>query len=102
MAGVISRLHQLTSGLGEQTAQSGENAWLHQLRISAPQRTGMCRPAAIVDRLLQLRVLCLGFLEDGDVGVGVFPEHEEVLVCRLRLGGVACHRVRPPDLKMCQ
>jgi len=25
----------------------------------------------------QLRVLLLGFLEDGDVGVGVFPEGEE-------------------------
>ena len=25
-------------------------------------------------RLLQLRVLRLGFLQDGDVGVGVFPE----------------------------
>jgi len=27
-------------------------------------------------RLLQLRVLRLGFLQDGDVGVGVFPEGE--------------------------
>jgi hypothetical protein len=24
--------------------------------------------------LLQLRVLCLGLLQDGDVGVGVFPD----------------------------
>ena len=31
-------------------------------------------------RLLQLRVLRLGFFQDGDVGVGVFPEGEEVLV----------------------
>jgi hypothetical protein len=30
--------------------------------------------------LLQLRILRLGFLEDGDVGVGVFPKAEEVLV----------------------
>jgi hypothetical protein len=27
-------------------------------------------------RLLQLRVLDLGFFQDGDVGVGVFPEDE--------------------------
>jgi hypothetical protein len=27
---------------------------------------------------LQLRVLRLGFLQDGDVGIGVFPETEEV------------------------
>jgi len=30
--------------------------------------------------LLQLLVLRLGFLQDGDVGVGVFPEGKEVLV----------------------
>jgi len=29
---------------------------------------------------LQLRVLRLGFLQDGDVGVGVFPEGEEIFV----------------------
>ena len=31
-------------------------------------------------RLLQLRVLRFGFLQDGDVGVGVFPEGEEIFV----------------------
>jgi hypothetical protein len=36
-------------------------------------------PAACV-RSLQRRVLRLGFLQDGDVGVGVFPEGEEILV----------------------
>jgi hypothetical protein len=29
---------------------------------------------------LQLRVLGLGFLQDGNVGVGVFPEGEEIFV----------------------
>ena len=29
---------------------------------------------------LTFRVLCLGLLQDGDVGVGVFPEREEVLI----------------------
>jgi hypothetical protein len=28
-------------------------------------------------KLLQLRVLRLGFFQDGDFGVGVFPEREE-------------------------
>ena len=32
------------------------------------------------ERLLQLRVLRFGFFEDGDVGVGVFPEGEEIFV----------------------
>ena len=40
-------------------------------------------------RLLQLRILCLGFLQDGDVGVGVFPEGEEVLIGFAALGLVA-------------
>jgi hypothetical protein len=30
--------------------------------------------------LFQLCVFRLGFLQDGDVGVGVFPEGEEILV----------------------
>jgi hypothetical protein len=37
----------------------------------------------------QLRVLGLGLLEDGDVGVGIFPQCEEVLIGRLGIGGVA-------------
>ncbi len=39
--------------------------------------------------LLQFRVLLLGLLQDGDVGIGVFPEGEEVLV------GSAGFRVEP-------
>ena len=31
-------------------------------------------------RLLQLRVLRFGLLQDGDVGVGIFPEREEIFV----------------------
>jgi hypothetical protein len=38
---------------------------------------------------LQLRVLRFGFLQNGDVGVGVFPEREEVLVSGFRFGGIA-------------
>ena len=39
--------------------------------------------------LLKLRVLGLGLPKDRDVGVGVFPEGEEVLVGGAGLGGVA-------------
>ena len=47
--------------------------------------------------LLQLRVLRLGLFQDGDVGVGVFPEIEEVLVGGANLAGIAFAdgRVRP-------
>ena len=31
-------------------------------------------------QLLQLRVLRFGLLQDGDIGVGVFPEGEEIFV----------------------
>jgi hypothetical protein len=33
-------------------------------------------------RSLQLRVLRLGLLQDGDVGIGVFPRGKELLVTR--------------------
>ena len=39
--------------------------------------------------LLQLRVFRLGLFQDGDVGIGVFPEDEEVLIGGLSFGGVA-------------
>ena len=31
--------------------------------------------------LLQLRVLDLGYLEDGDVGIGTFPDSKELRIC---------------------
>ena len=53
---------------------------------------------AINNQLLQFRVLHLGLLQDGDVGVGVFPEGEEVIIGSLCLGGVALHGVGAPIL----
>ncbi len=51
--------------------------------------------------LLQLRVLRLGFLQDGDVGVGVFPEREEILVGGERpdAGGVGIRPLRGSRLQ---
>jgi hypothetical protein len=43
---------------------------------------------ATLNESLQLRVLRLGLLQDGDVGVGVFPEGQEILVGSLGLGRV--------------
>jgi hypothetical protein len=42
--------------------------------------------------LLQLRVLGFGLLQDGNVGIGVFPEGQEILVCCACLDFVALHR----------
>ena len=39
--------------------------------------------------LLQLRVLRLGLLQDGDVGIGVFPEGKEILIGGAAFGCVA-------------
>jgi len=55
--------------------------------------------AALQQGLLQLRVLGFGLLQDWDVGVGVFPEREEILVGGECLGGIACHGVGTTDLK---
>ena len=44
---------------------------------------------------LQLGVFGFGLLQDGNVGVGVFPEGEEVFVRGFRFGGVARHGVSP-------
>jgi hypothetical protein len=40
-------------------------------------------------RLLQLRVLRLGFFQDGNIGIGVFPQRQEVLVGSACFGRVA-------------
>jgi hypothetical protein len=53
-----------------------------------------------VAALLQLRVFGFGLLEDEDVGVGVFPEREEILISRLGLRAVALHGIGSADLKM--
>jgi hypothetical protein len=52
-----------------------------------------CRQLRRIE-LLQLRILRLGFLQDWDVGVGVFPEREKVFVGSERpdAGGI---RIRP-------
>ncbi len=51
--------------------------------------------------LLQLCVLRLGFIQDGDVGVGVFPEAEEILVgCECPdAGGVGISALRGVRLR---
>src|ERR1039458_5416417 len=52
-------------------------------------------PTTIIapEPLLQSRILRFGLLVDGDVGVGVFPEGEEILICGagfIARGGVCC------------
>src|ERR1039458_6929481 len=67
--------------------------WLSKVSVNSK------RPGQRFFELLQLCVLRLGFFQDGDVGVGVFPEREEVLVCTLRFGGVAGKGIGPAQLQ---
>ena len=52
--------------------------------------------ARLIAQLLQLRVLGFGLLQDGDVGVGVFPEGQEIFVGGERpdAGGVGIRALR--------
>jgi len=49
--------------------------------------------ASTSERLLQLGVLRLGLLQDGDVGVGVFPEGKKVLISGANFCGVALYDI---------
>ena len=46
--------------------------------------------------LLQLRVLRLSFFQDRDIGVGVFPQCEEILIGPASTGIVPGQRACPP------
>ena len=59
------------------------HAWLQQVENYSARRTGRWFSGESPMPLLQLRVFRLGFLQDGNVGVGVFPKGKEVLVGRL-------------------
>src|SRR5258708_9643420 len=52
--------------------------------------------------LLQLRVLRFSFLRDGDVGVGFFPDVEEILISASSSNRVAGQYVCPAKLQMRQ
>ena len=47
----------------------------------------------ILQQLLQLRVLRLGLLQDGNIRVGVFPEGQEIPIGGAGFGRVALHGV---------
>ena len=64
-----------------------------QRRGRLPISTGLSGSSAttgeIRNQLLQLRLLCLGLFQDGNVRVGILPERKEVMIFRAGLGGVA-------------
>ena len=51
-----------------------------QLRREIHAAQEVLKARAGAPGLFQLCVFRLGFLQDGDIGVGVFPEREEILI----------------------
>src|ERR1700686_3743725 len=53
------------------------------------------------DDAAEPRVFCLGFFQDGDVGVGILPEREEIRVSGERpyTGGIGIRALRGPRLQ---
>jgi hypothetical protein len=51
-------------------------------------------------QLLQLGILRFSLLQDGDIGIGIFPEGEEILVSGACAGGVARKRAGAPQSEM--
>jgi hypothetical protein len=49
---------------------------------------------------MQLGVLSLGFLQDGNVRVGVFPQREEILIRSACFRGVALQRIGTCETKV--
>src|ERR1700746_2775693 len=56
----------------------------------------------LTHHLLEFYVFGFGLLQNRNVGVGILPQREEILIRRARLGFIARHRVRPPQLQVCQ
>lgn len=50
--------------------------------------------------LLEPRVFALSLLVDGDIGIGIFPESEEIIVGLTCCYFVADHHLRPAKLEM--
>jgi len=76
-------------GAGVRSAQAGIGSLRKQVRHGWK----------IARLLLQLCVLRFGFFQDGDFGIGVFPERKEILVGSLGFGGVAGEDIRTGELE---
>ena len=76
----------------------GRNLWRRRSLI-ANEATSLCTSSSYAGQskeglrlnvtLLQLGVFGLGLHEDGDIGIGVFPEGEEIIVGSVGFSGVA-------------
>ena len=81
-------------------SQADLRSWpslLSQRKLGAYAKAMRHRRAPL---LLQLRVLRLGLLQDGDVGIGILPESEKFLVGFAGSPCIAAPRKGTPELQM--
>jgi hypothetical protein len=84
---------QMTAVIVRDAEGSPETRFVYDSRCRARSRLRLK-----FQQLFQLRVLRFGFLEDGDVGIGVFPEREKILVGRFGVGGISLSGVGAAQL----
>jgi hypothetical protein len=75
----------------------GELDWKpHTPTRFSPNNTHQSKTGPQDHKLLQIHELRLGFLQDGNIGVGVFPEGEEIFVSGERpdAGGIGIRSLR--------
>jgi hypothetical protein len=84
---------QMTAIIVRDAEGSKETRFVYDSRYRARSRLTLK-----FQQLLQLRVLRFGFLEDGDVGIGVFPEREKILVGRFGVDGISLSGVGAAQL----
>jgi len=85
-----------------ETTTSGSGSECHRLLTTVENSPPVHRVLAGRRLLLQLRIFDFGLLQDGNIGVGVFPEGEEILIGCLGLGGVMLHGISPGQFQACE
>ena len=83
--------------IGDAHKKRGSHRPRGALRWAVLATQAVMKARARAQGLFQLSGLCLRFLQDGDVGVGAFPEGEEILI-----GGAGFRRVPLPGVSTCQ
>ena len=64
---------------------------------TCPDIPTACHQNGLAENYCNFRVLSLGLLQDGNVGVGVFPKREEILIRGAGMRGVALDHVGAPE-----
>src|SRR5579862_3086854 len=68
--------------------------------VYSVRRELTCTDRGYRSRSLKLGVLCPGLFQDGNVGVGVLPQGEEILIGGAGFVGVALQRIRAGEAEM--